>query len=145
MSAEPNTGRAPAPSLFLSLRTFVGSVLATLCTRFELAGVELEEQAIFGARLALSAIAALLCASTAFFFLMLLIVAIFWDHKVLALSIIVGVYLLGAIVFAAIAKSLALHRPRLMEQTIAEIRKDVDALRKPIGTAPHSAEKEPAK
>jgi uncharacterized membrane protein YqjE len=138
MSAEKATGPVPAPGLFLSLRTFLGAVLATVCTRFELAGVELEEQAIFGARLALSSLAALLCAATAFFFLMLLIVAIFWDYKVIVLSIILGVYVLGALVFALIAKSLAAHRPRLMEQTIAELRKDVAALRKPISTvAPH--------
>jgi uncharacterized membrane protein YqjE len=138
MAVEKTTERIPAPGLFVTLRTFFGAVLATACTRFELAGVELEEQAIFGARLALSGIAAVLCAATAFFFLMLLIVAIFWDEKVLVLSIILGVYVLGAIIFAAIAKSMAANRPKLMAQTLAEIRKDVDALRKPISTVkPH--------
>jgi uncharacterized membrane protein YqjE len=143
MAVEQKTAPIPAPSLFLSLRTFVGAVLATAATRAELAGVELEEQVTFGAKLALSAMATVLCASTAFFFLMLLIVAIFWDHKVLVLSIILGVYLLGALVFAAIARTMVAHRPRLMEQTLAELRKDVEALRKPISTAPHP--KEPAK
>lgn len=146
MAADKNSERLPSsPSLFHTLRSFVGVVLATFCTRAELVGIELEEQAIFGARVALCGIAALLCASTAFFFLMLLIVALFWDHKEIVLSIILGVYVLGTIIFAAIAKGLVSNRPKLMEQTLAELRKDVANLRKPISTTTHAHAPEPAK
>lgn len=141
MAVDKNSERVPSPpGLFASLRSFIGAGLGTLCTRLELAGVELEEQAIFGARLALSSIAALLCASTAFFFLMLLIVAIFWDHKIAVLSVILGLYVLGAIVFGAIARGMVANRPKLMEQSLAELRKDVAALRKPISTTIHHQE-----
>ena len=133
MAPENKTERAVNPGLFVSLRTFLGVVLATICTRFDLATVELEEQAIFGARLAGSALAAVLCAAFALFFLMLLIVAIFWDYKVLVLSIILAIYVIAGLVFAMIAKTMAANRPKLMEHTMAEIRKDVDSLRKPLG------------
>jgi uncharacterized membrane protein YqjE len=134
MAVVKNPEQAAAPGLFVSLRSFLGAVLATICTRFELVGVELEEQARFAARLVLSSLAALLCLSTAFFFLMLLIVAIFWAYKVLVLSIILAVYVLGALVFGLIAKALVVNRPKLMQQTLAELRKDVDGLRKPLGS-----------
>jgi uncharacterized membrane protein YqjE len=136
MAPEKKTERAESPGLFVSLRSFMAVVLATICTRFDLATVELEEQAIFGARLVGSAIAAVLCLGTAFFFLMLLIVAIFWDYKEIVLSIILAVYVIAGIVFAIIAKTMAATRPRLMEHTMAEIRKDVDSLRKPLGGHP---------
>jgi uncharacterized membrane protein YqjE len=138
MAENPTTERETAPSLFVSLRSFVGVILATICTRFDLATVELEEQAIFGARLVLSAIAALACVGTAFFFLMLLILAIFWDEKVIVLSIILGVYVVGAIVFGVIAQTLLARRPKLLEQTMAELRKDADGLRKPLSHGVHA-------
>jgi len=138
MAVAKNPEQTAAPGLFVSLRTFWAAILATASTRFELAGVELEEQAVFVARLVLSSLAALLCLSTAFFFLMLLIVAIFWDDKITVLSIILGVYVLGAIVFGLIARSLAVNRPKLMQQTLAELRKDVDGLRKPLATGDHA-------
>jgi uncharacterized membrane protein YqjE len=114
------------------VRSFGATALATLCTRFDLVTVELEEQAIFAAQLVVSGLIAILCAATAFFFLMLLIVAIFWAEKILVLSIILGVYLLGAVISGAIAFGMAMHRPKLLEQTLIELRKDVDGMRKPI-------------
>ena len=132
MAATPPVERVPEPGLFNSIRSFVGVLLATLCTRADLATVELEEQAVFAARLVIAGLVALLCFSTAFFFLMLLIVAIFWAEKVLALSIIVGVYLLIGLISVAISRSMLGNRPKLLEQTLTELRKDVDGLRKPI-------------
>jgi uncharacterized membrane protein YqjE len=132
MAATPQVERVPSPSLFNSLRSFGGAMLATLCTRFDLATVELEEQAIFAARLVVAGLVCILCLATAFFFLMLLIVAIFWAEKILVLSIILGVYLLGGLIFGMMAYGLAMHRPKQLEQTLIELRKDVDGLRKPI-------------
>jgi uncharacterized membrane protein YqjE len=134
MAATPPVERVPEPGLFNTLRSFVGVLLATLCTRADLATVELEEQAIFAARLVIAGLVALLCFSTAFFFFMLWIVAIFWAEKVLALGIIVGVYLLIGLTGVAISRTMLGNRPKLLEHTLAELRKDVDGLRKPIIT-----------
>jgi len=139
MAVSPPVDRASSPSLFNSLRSFVGVLLATLCTRFDLATLELEEQALFAAHLVLCGLVALICAASAFFFLMLLIVAIFWDEKVLVLSIILGVYVVGGAVFALAARSLFHNRPKLLEQTLIELRKDVDGLRRPILTSEHDS------
>lgn len=132
MAATPPGERLPSPSLFHSLRSFGGVVLATLCTRADLATVELEEQAIFAAQLVVAGLVAILCFSTAFFFLMLLIVAIFWAEKVLVLAIILGVYLLGGLICVALARTMLSNRPKLLEQTLNELRRDVDGLRRPI-------------
>jgi uncharacterized membrane protein YqjE len=132
MAATPSVERVPSPNLFNSLRTFGAAMLATLCTRFDLATVELEEQAIFAAQLIVAALVSLLCLATAFFFLMLLIVAIFWAEKLIVLSIILAVYVIVGVISGGFAYSLAMNRPKLLEQTLAELRKDVDGLRKPI-------------
>ena len=134
MPPTPAGERVPSPSLFDSLRSFGGVVLATLCTRADLATVELEEQAIFAAQLVLAGLVAVLCFSTAFFFLMVLIVAIFWAEKVLVLAIILGVYLAGGLICLAVARTMLAHRPRLLEQTLTELRKDAAGLRRPIVT-----------
>jgi uncharacterized membrane protein YqjE len=139
MADHSHAEQVHSPSLFNSMRSFVGVLLATLCTRFDLAALELEEQVHFATQLALSALAALLCAGSALFFLMFLLLAIFWDERVVVLSIILGVYVLGAIVFGVIVGGLLTHRPKLMEQTLTELRKDVDGLRKPIISTEHEA------
>jgi uncharacterized membrane protein YqjE len=139
MAEHPHAEQVHSPSLFNSMRSFVGVLLATLCTRFDLATLELEEQVHFATQLVLSALAALFCAVGAFFFLTLLIVVIFWDQRELVLSIILGVYGLGAIIFGFVANGLLTHRPKLLGQTMAELRKDVDGLRKPIITTEHES------
>jgi len=138
MAATTFGDRVPSPGLFNSLRSFGGVLLATLCTRFDLATVELEEQAIFAAQLVVAGLVAVICFSTAFFFLMMLLIAIFWAEKVLVISIILGVYLLGGIICVAVARAMVDNRPKLLEQTLAELRKDVDGLRKPIVTTMES-------
>jgi uncharacterized membrane protein YqjE len=134
MASTPPVERLPNPSLFNSLRSFGAVMLATLCTRFDLATLELEEQAIFAAQLILAGIVSILCLATAFFFLMVLIIVIFWAEKVLCVAIITGVYLLGALIFGLIARNMLEHRPKLLEHTLAELRKDAEGLRKPITT-----------
>ena len=139
MAATQSAGPVPSPSLFNSMRSFVGVLLATFCTRYELAAVEVEEQVHYGTRLAVSSLAALLCAGTSLFFLALLILVIFWDERVLVLSIILGVYVLGAVVFGLVAAGLLARRPKFLEQTLLELRRDVDGLRKPILTTEKSS------
>jgi uncharacterized membrane protein YqjE len=132
MAHTQHAEEVPSPSLFNSMRSFVGVLLATFCTRFDLIKLELEEQVLFGTQLVFSALAAVLCLATAFFFLMLLLLAIFWAERVLVLSIILGIYVLGGVIFGLIASGLLAHRPKVLEQTMTELRKDVDGLRKPI-------------
>lgn len=139
MSQHPHTEQAHSPNLFNSMRSFVGVLLATLCTRFDLAALELEEQVHYATQLVLSALVTLICAASALFFLMFFLLAIFWDERVLVLGIILGVYVLGTIVFGFIVSSLLAHRPRLLEQTMTELRKDVDGLRKPIISTEHKS------
>jgi uncharacterized membrane protein YqjE len=139
MAETSHAEQVPSPSLFNSMRSFVGVLLATLCTRYDLAALELEEQAYYGIQLALAALAALFCVAAALFFLAFLILVIFWDQRVLVLSIILGVYGLGVVVFGLITGSLLARRPKLLEQTLIELRKDVDGLRKPIITSEESS------
>jgi uncharacterized membrane protein YqjE len=139
MAETSHAEQVPSPSLFNSMRSFVGVLLATLCTRYDLAALEIEEQAYYGIQLALAALAALFCVAAALFFLALLILVIFWDERELVLSIVLGVYGLGVVIFGLITGSLLARRPKLLEQTLIELRKDVDGLRKPIITSEESS------
>lgn len=137
--AETAHTETPSPSLFNSMRSFVGVLLATFCTRYDLAALEVEEQALFGIRLVLAVWATVACTIASLFFLALLILFIFWAERVLVASIILGIYVIGAVVFGLIAGGLLARRPKFLEQTMTELRKDVDGLRRPILTTEESS------
>jgi uncharacterized membrane protein YqjE len=139
MAATQHAEQVPSPSLFNSMRSFIGVLLATFCTRYDLAALEIEEQALFGTRLVLAVLAALLCAGTALFFLALLFLFIFWDEREWVAAIILGIYVIGAVVFGLIAGGLLARRPKFLEQTMMELRKDVDGLKRPILTTEESS------
>jgi uncharacterized membrane protein YqjE len=105
-------------------------LIAILYTRLDLASAELEEVAAHAARLVLVSLAALLCISTAFFFAMFFFLALFWDNRVLVLGIIFGIYFVASVIFILIARHLILNRPKFLAQTLAELRRDVEGLRR---------------
>jgi len=130
MSVPESAGPGTNPGLFTSLRTFWGVLIAILYTRLDLASAELEEIAAHAARLVLVSLAALLCLSTAFFFAMFFFLALFWDNRLLVLGIIFGIYVVASVIFIMIARHLILNWPKFLAQTLAELRRDVEGLRR---------------
>jgi uncharacterized membrane protein YqjE len=104
-------------------------LIAILYTRLDLATSELEEVATHAVQLVVVSLAALLCISTAFFFAMFFFLALFWEDRVLVLGIIFGIYFIASVIFVLIARHLILNRPKFLGQTLAELRRDVEALR----------------
>jgi uncharacterized membrane protein YqjE len=119
----------PAGNLLASAKTFVATLIAIVGTRLEIAAGELEEE-----RLRLSGIVAyaamvFLFAALGLIFLSLLVVAVFWDeHRIAALSGIVVVYALLAVIAGLQLRKRLSEKSRLFSVTVDELRKDQERL-----------------
>jgi len=130
MSVSGNEGPGQNPGLFSSLRSFWSVLVAILYTRLDLATSELEELGQHTVRLLLLSLAALLCVSMTIFFLLFFLVVVFWEERELVLGIIFVVCALASTALIVIAKKMIVNRPKLLAHTLAELRRDVDGLRK---------------
>ncbi len=111
--------------LLTSLKSLSKTLLDTTQTRLKLLSSELEEQ---GARLlkivALAAIGGFLLA-LAIILAVFFIIVLFWDsHPLLAIGLLAGGFLVGAIVAFMMVKSEIDHRSPLLQGTIKEFQKD---------------------
>jgi uncharacterized membrane protein YqjE len=138
--AEPESvDPGVSPSLFVSLRSFWGVIVAILYTRLDLATLELEEEATRAVQLVAVIIGALLCLGMTLFFIMFFLVVTFWEERVLVLGIVCGFGIVATTLLAFVAKNMIQDRPKFLSQTLAELRRDVESLRpitKPEETKP---------
>lgn len=113
-----------------SLRALAASLLAMVRNRLELATVELEEEAQ-------RMFSYLLHSLVAFFFLGLcctlltvLVLVIFWDtHRIAALLVLATICGALGIRIGLVARQNYLNKPRMMNDTLSELQKDMAALR----------------
>ncbi|MSQ71994.1 MAG: phage holin family protein [Betaproteobacteria bacterium] len=116
---------AVRPGVRNSLKALARNLLDTTQTRLQLLSSELEEQ---GARLlkiiALAAIGGFLLA-LAIVLAVFFIVVLFWDsHPLLAVGLLSGGFLIGAVIVFMMVKSELDRRPPLLHVTIDEFHKD---------------------
>jgi uncharacterized membrane protein YqjE len=131
MAVPENSGSGENPSLFSSLRSFWGVIVAIFYTRLDLVTAELEDEAIRIAKFVASGLLSVIFLSTAFFFAMFFLLALFWDtqYRLLMLGLIFGIYFVGGVVLFFIARNMFVGRPKFLAQTLAELRRDVESLR----------------
>ena len=144
MSVPEGTGSGAGPSLFASLRSFWSVLVAILHTRLDLVTAELEDAAVHWLKLIVTGLLCLLSLFGAFFFAMYFIIAFFWDNfeqRMWAIGCIFGVYFIAGAICFAIARHMIQSRPRLLAQTLAELRRDVEGLSKSM--APKQEETKP--
>ncbi|MEY4761319.1 MAG: hypothetical protein RLZZ200_1175 [Pseudomonadota bacterium] len=120
----------PAPHGMLdSLRRVLSTVIELLYTRAELFTTEVEEEFHRAAGLLLWALVAIIAGGFTILLLSLTVVIAFWDdHRLLAALFVT---LLFAIVFGVALFTLRTRirsRPPLLAETLAELRRDRDAL-----------------
>jgi uncharacterized membrane protein YqjE len=129
--AVPSNDSGSSPSLFVSLRSFWGVLLAILYTRFDLLTAELEDEAIRAVRMIVISLAGLLAAGMTVFFFFFLIIASFWytAYRLPILGLVAGLCLLATIILSLVARNLFRSRPKFLSQTLAELRRDVEGLR----------------
>jgi uncharacterized membrane protein YqjE len=130
MAAPEGTGPGVTPSLYASIRSFWGALVAILYTRLDLVTAELEDQAIHGIKLLLAGLIAVLSLFMAFFFAMYLLIAIYWDtpYRPWVIGGVLAVYLLVGVILLFVARGMIVNRPKLLAQTISELRRDAEAL-----------------
>lgn len=132
MSVPENTGPGESPGLFSSLRSFWSVLLAILYTRLDLVTAELEDEAIRGLKFIAASLVSLLCLLTAFFWAMFFLLALVWDtdYFLWVLGGIFAIYFVAGIGLLLIARNMIMNRPKFLSQTLAELRRDVEGIRR---------------
>ena len=112
-------------SLIDSLRDLARTVVALVETRIEIFASEIDEERARLARVLVLAVAAAFCLGLAVVLLVLVVAVIFWDtNRLLAVSVITGVFALGALAALLALRSAIRQRPKFLSATLAELRKD---------------------
>ncbi|MCW5625212.1 MAG: phage holin family protein [Burkholderiales bacterium] len=130
--AEHPTDPKPPGGVLDALRGLVETSVALVHTRLEILATEIEEERIRLKQYVLLALATAFCLGFALILAVLLVLVVFWDdHKILAVSLLLAVFLVsgGALAFTLVRQARA--RPMLFSATLAELAKDRDRLKRP--------------
>lgn len=121
IAAQPG----PVHAVLVSAKNFVGTLIAIIGTRLEIAASELEEERLRLSELMAWAAFTLLFATLGLIFLSLLVVAVFWDeHRLAALGAITVLYVVLAAAAGLQLRKRLEHKSKLFSVTVEELRKD---------------------
>lgn len=121
MAEEPHA----SGGLFDSLKTLSISLVGIVHTRLELLSTDIAEEREHLITLLVLVLLALFCLGVGVVLLAMLIVVAFWDsHRLLALGGVTGVFLLASAGMAWFALHKTRTRPRLFAASLAELSKD---------------------
>jgi uncharacterized membrane protein YqjE len=128
---QPNGTSGLTGGLFQSLSSFVATLVTVAHTRLQLLTTELQEEVQRAAQLLVWAFIALFAAMMALFLGALTVVFVFWEtHRLLAALVMTGVLLALAIGAALVLQAKIKSKPPMLDNTLAELAKDRDQLRK---------------
>lgn len=128
MSTEDTPG--PAARLLRSGTQLAGTLLAIVETRFDLLTTEISEDTQRGVRILLWASVALLAGIAGLLFAGVTVLIVFWDeHRVAAALGVTLTFFAIMAVAALVSRGRLRERPRLLDATRTELRRDVDLLR----------------
>jgi uncharacterized membrane protein YqjE len=130
MSAEASgSEQEHGGGLLNSLRTLACTLLAMVQTRAELLSTELEEERIRLTSMLAWGFIMLFCAGLGVIFVTLLFVLALWEqHRLLAVGIPAAAFLLAALGAWRILAAKAQAKPRLFAASLAELSKDRERL-----------------
>lgn len=115
--------------LFASTKGLLGTGVTLLHNRLELLGVELAEEKLRLVSLLAYGGAAFLCLAAGLIFLSIFLTVLLWDsNRLLALGIFSALFLGAGIASLTLALGLARSGSKLFAASLAELRKDRDAL-----------------
>lgn len=116
---------AAAVGLFESLKTLSVSLVGIVHTRLDLLSTDIAEEREHLLTLLILVLLALFCLGVGVVLLALLIVVAFWEsHRLLALGGVTGFFLLASAGMAWLAVHKTRTRPRLFAASLAELSKD---------------------
>src|SRR5499427_6514844 len=121
----PANERGPIGNFFRSVSNLLGTIVAIAHTRIELLTTELQEEMHGVAQIMLWSLVALLSAGMGLFLAALVVIFLFWDtHRLAASLAVTAFFFLLALVAALTLRSKVRNRPKLLEETLAELAKD---------------------
>jgi uncharacterized membrane protein YqjE len=129
MASVPDS--PPRGGLFDSAKTLLATLVAIVHDRLELFSTELQEEIGRVAYLLLWGAVALFFAFLGIAFLGLLVVIAVWDdHRLLAAGVIAGLFLVLAATAAGLARHQIGAKPRPFDASLAELSKDRELLQR---------------
>jgi uncharacterized membrane protein YqjE len=132
VATEPPPGPSEAPGLLASLRRLAATTVDILRTRLELLAVELQEEGLRLAQIAIMAVVALFFLVLGVIMLTLLLVVLFWEtHRVMVVALLAAGYLGLGVAIAFGARSRLRTGTKLFAASLAELSKDRERLRPP--------------
>lgn len=127
MSTEEGT--ANKRGLLDSIKTLASTLLAMGQTRLELLSNDIEEERAWLTSMLVWTLIALFCGALAAMLVTLLIVVIFWDsYRLLALSIMIAIFVLGTGIAWRVVFNMSRGKPRIFSASLAELSKDREQL-----------------
>jgi uncharacterized membrane protein YqjE len=127
-AGDDTTG--PAGNLLRSLVRLAGSLLAAAETRVDLLATELEEDAARGLRLLGWAVGALMTAILGVLMAGVTLIILFWEtHRMAVAGLVTLVFLVAAAVCASAFQRCLSEKPRVLDATRTELKKDLAAIR----------------
>ncbi|HEY9099342.1 MAG TPA: phage holin family protein [Thiobacillus sp.] len=122
--------QAAPEGLFESLKTLSVSLVSIVHTRLELLSTDVAEEREQLTSFLVLGLVALGCLGVGVVLLAMLVVVAFWDtHRLLALSGMTGLFLVAGIGLGWFALHRVRTKPRLFEASLAELAKDRQHLR----------------
>ncbi|MFA4969577.1 MAG: phage holin family protein [Sulfuritalea sp.] len=115
--------------LFASIKGLLGTGVTLIHNRLELLGVELAEERVRLISILAYGGAAFLCIAAGLIFLAIFLTVLLWDsNRLLALGVFSALFLGAGIASLTLAMSLGRAGSKLFSASLAELRKDRDAL-----------------
>lgn len=117
------------PGLFASTKGLLGTGVTLIHNRLELLGVELAEERVRLVSMLAYGGAAFLCISAGLVFLAIFLTVLLWDsNRLLALGVFSALFISAGVASLMLAMSLARGGSKLFSASLAELRKDREAL-----------------
>lgn len=127
-SREPGE-RSSAQGVIASLRKLAATAISILQTRLELVVNELEEQRARALQMLLLGAVALFCGAVGVLLVTAWVVVALWEqYRLITLAVLALLYFGVAGIALIKLKARAAERPKLLTQTLAELRRDRDLL-----------------
>ncbi len=121
--------------LFAALKNVSATLLASIRTRLELLGNEIQEEKVRIVQVLVMALCLAFCLGVGVLVLILFLTAVFWENRILVLGISCGA-LLAVGILLAIAVKQALSRPkRIFDASLSELEEDLQQLKASLGKA----------
>lgn len=107
----------------------VSTLMSMVHTRLDLIRVELEEELLRFSSYFIYALIALFCGGVAVLFILMLFLVLFWeDHRIAVIITFITLFSALSVFIFAWLKEQILNKPHLLEQSVAEFKKDMELL-----------------